>query len=68
MKKLFCISFFLFATTLSFSATTSSADKLANRSESGFVLPTVTSDLPMPVIGCRDLPQYCPDPPKPPVQ
>jgi hypothetical protein len=65
MKKVFCTSFLLFATTLCFSATTGKTDSISNGTD--FTLPTITSDMPYPVYGCSKPPQFCPDP-KPPVQ
>jgi hypothetical protein len=67
MKKVFCMSFLLFATTLCFSATTGNTDKVA-KSVNLILLPTATSELPFPVAGCSKPPQFCPDPPNPPVQ
>jgi len=66
MKRIFCMSFLLFATTLCFSATGGKTDRVDKHSE--FSLPTSTSDMPWPVIGCSKPPQLCPDPPNPPMQ
>ena len=63
MKKVFCMSFLLFATTLCFSATAGKSDDLGQGSR---FTRTTTSDMPFPVAGCKLPPQFCPDPPTPP--
>ncbi len=63
MKKVFCMSFLLFATTLSFSATTAKTDKLVNKG-SEITLPTLPSDMPVPEPGCKNPPGDCPGDPK----
>lgn len=61
MKKVFCMGFLLFATTLSFSATTGKTDSVTKGLD--FSFPTTTNDIPYPVKGCSRPPQFCPDPP-----
>jgi hypothetical protein len=62
MKKVFCMSFLLFATTLCFATTTAKTDKVSSGSE--ITGPTSTSDMPWPEPGCPNPPGSCPGDPK----
>ena len=55
MKKVLCMSFLLFATTLCFAAPLGTADKPSQ----SFTLPTITSDIPYACYGSR-YPPPCP--------
>ena len=69
MKKVFSMSFLLFATTLCFSAQAGKADKVSTKNLDFSVMITSTpSELPMPVPGCSLVPPECPKNPKPPMQ
>jgi len=59
MKKLLCLSFVLFATTMSFSAA-AKADRVETRLD--LILPTTLRDMPTPDLGCKN-PPPCPPPP-----
>jgi hypothetical protein len=61
MKKVFCMSFLLFATTLCFSATTGKTDKVISGSE--ITVPISTGDMPLPEPGCKNPPGQCPGDP-----
>jgi len=61
MKKVFSMSFILFAATLCFSAQAGKTDKVVK--DAGFTIPTTTSDLPFPIAGCSLAPPDCPRPP-----
>lgn len=63
MKKVFCTSFLLFATTLCFSAPTGKTDTLPTANNQGFdliSLPTVKGDMPIPNPHCSWPPDDCP--------
>jgi hypothetical protein len=60
MKKILCLSFVLFATTMSFSAT-AKADRVEKRVE--VTLPTTLRDMPVPDPGCKK-PPPCAQPPE----
>jgi hypothetical protein len=59
MKKILCLSFVLFATTMSFSVT-AKADRVEKRVS--VTLPTTLRELPFPDLGCKN-PPPCPPPP-----
>jgi hypothetical protein len=64
MKKVFCTSFLLFATTLCFSAPAGKTDILSGGKSQGFDLKalftTITRDMPIPHPGCPVPPDQCP--------
>jgi hypothetical protein len=64
MKKVFCTSFLLFATTLCFSAPAGKTDILSGNKSQGFDLKelftTTTRDMPWPHPGCSVPPDQCP--------
>jgi hypothetical protein len=59
MKKTFCLSFLLFATTICFSAPAGSKSALAGN-QIDLKIRTVVSDIPWPVDGCKKTPGNCP--------
>ena len=64
MKKVFCTSFLLFATTLCFSAPAGKTDIVGGSRGKGFDLKvlfsTITRDMPVPHPGCSFPPDQCP--------
>ncbi len=62
MKKLFCTSFLLFATTLCFAAPAGKTDRVVVKTGNSTIAkaPTTVGEMPMPIPGCSTVPKYCP--------
>jgi hypothetical protein len=60
MKKVFCLSFAVFATTLTLLGHSSNID---SRQISGRSFVTSTQEMPTPVPGCSTVPRACPSKP-----